>query len=166
VCSDATLMQCSPGQGRIASPLFSAALQTRLTAALCHCIYTCGDLLFIQVCSDATPMHCSPGQGRIALPLFSAALQTRLTAALCHCKYIYGDLLFIQVCSDATPKHCSTGQDRLALPLFSAALQTRLTAVTRPRQPCVTAFTPMEICSSYRFAVMQHQCTAALVRAE
>ncbi len=31
---------------------------------------------------------------------------------------------------------------------------------------CVTAITPMEICSSYRCAVMQHQCLAALVRAE
>jgi len=54
---------------------------------LCHCNYTYGVLLFIQVCSDATPKHCSTGQGIKASPLFSAALQTRLTAWLCHCKY-------------------------------------------------------------------------------
>ncbi len=32
VCSDATPKHCSTGQGRIASPLFSAALQNRLKA--------------------------------------------------------------------------------------------------------------------------------------
>ncbi len=77
-------MHCSTGQGKLASLLFSAALQNRLTAALCHCDYTYGDLLFIQVGSDARPMHCRFGQGKIASPLFSVALQNRLTAALCH----------------------------------------------------------------------------------
>ena len=37
---------------------------------------------------------------------------------------------------------------------------------TGSQQPCATAITPMEICSSYRCAMMQHQCTAALVKAE
>ncbi|DBA96982.1 TPA: hypothetical protein ACH3X3_012923 [Trebouxia sp. C0006] len=91
----------STGQGKIASPLFSVALQNRLTAALCHFNNTYGDLLFIQVCSDATPMHCSTGQGKIASPLIRVALQNRLTAALCHSDNTYGDVLFIQVCSDA-----------------------------------------------------------------
>ncbi len=31
---------------------------------------------------------------------------------------------------------------------------------------CVTAVTPMEVCISYRCAVTQHQCTAALFRAK
>jgi len=66
--------QSSTGQGRIASLLFSVALQNRLTACLCHCNYIYGDLLFLQFCSDATPKHCSTGQGRIASPFFSAAL--------------------------------------------------------------------------------------------
>ena len=158
VCSDATPRHCSTGQGKIASPLFSAALQNRLRACLCHYNYTYGDLLFIQVCSDATPMHCSTGQGKTAFPLFCAAVQNRPRACLCHCNYTYGDLLFIQVCSDATPMHCSTGQGRKAFPLFCAALQNRLTAAT--------TITPMEICCSYRCAVMQHQGTAALVMAE
>ena len=69
--------------------LFSAALQTSLTACLCHCNYTYKDVLFIQVCNDATPLHCSNGQGKIAFMLFIAALQTSLTAALCHCNYTY-----------------------------------------------------------------------------
>ncbi len=94
-------MHCSTGQGKIAFLLLSAALQTSLTAALCHCTYNYGDLLFIQVCSDATPMHGSTGQGNIAFLLFSAALQTSLTACLCHCNCTCGDLLFTQVCSDA-----------------------------------------------------------------
>ena len=103
-------------------------LKSSLTAALCHCKYTCGDLLLTQVCSDATLMHCSTGQGKTASSLFCAALHTRLTAALCPCKYTYGDLLFIQVCSDATGMHCSTGQGKIASLLFSAALKSSLTA--------------------------------------
>ena len=53
--------------------------------ALCHCNYTCGDLLFLEVCSAATPKHCSTGQGKLHSPLFSAVLQNMLTADLCHC---------------------------------------------------------------------------------
>ena len=85
--------QCTAAlvRAKIASPRFSAALQTSLTACLCHCNYTYGDLLFIQVCSDAREMHCNTGQGKIASLLFSAALQTSLTAGLCHCNYTYGD---------------------------------------------------------------------------
>ena len=41
-------MHCSTGQGKIASLLFSVALQNRLTAALSHFNYTYGDLLFID----------------------------------------------------------------------------------------------------------------------
>ena len=37
---------------------------------------------------------------------------------------------------------------------------------TGSQQPCATAITPMEICSSYNCALMQHQSTAALVKAE
>ncbi len=48
-------------------PLSSAALQNRLTAGLCHCVYTYEDLLFTQVCSDPPGMHCSTAQGRMSL---------------------------------------------------------------------------------------------------
>ena len=113
------------------------------------------------MCSDATPKHVSTGSGIIASPLFSAAVQTRLTACLCHCNHTYGDLLFIQVYSDATPMHCSTVRGSIAFPLFRAALQKQADS-----RHCATATTPLEICSSYRCAVMQHQSTSALVQAE
>jgi len=47
VCSEPAPMHCNTGQGKTASLLFSAALQTSLTAGLCLCNYTYGDLLFI-----------------------------------------------------------------------------------------------------------------------
>ncbi len=37
---------------------------------------------------------------------------------------------------------------------------------TGSQQPCATAITPQEFCSSYRCAVMQQQGTAAVVRAK
>jgi len=61
-------MHCCTDQGKTASLLFSGALQTSLTACLCHCNYTYGDVLFIQVCSDARSMHCSIGQGNKSFP--------------------------------------------------------------------------------------------------
>jgi len=123
-------------------------------------ICTCGDLLFIQMCSDATPMHCSTAQGKTASLLFSAALQNRLTAALCHCNCTCGDLLFIQVCSDATPLIATLVRAK-QLPCCSVLL-----CKTGSQQPCATAIAFMEVCSSYRCAVMQHKCTATLVRAK
>ncbi len=49
--SDATPLHCSTKQGKIALPLFSAALQIKLTAALCHCKYT-----FKQLVKQANSM--------------------------------------------------------------------------------------------------------------
>ena len=37
-------------------PLLSTAVQNRLAAGLCHCRYTCGSVLLIQVCSGAAPI--------------------------------------------------------------------------------------------------------------
>ncbi len=48
--------------------------------AVCHCSYTYGDWLFIQVYSDPATKHCSTAQGKMQFPLFSVALQNRLTA--------------------------------------------------------------------------------------
>ncbi len=96
VYSDATPMHCSTGQGKIAFPMFSAALQTRLTAgtvslqlhlwrfalvtAIIPVVICCS-----HRCAATQEMHCRTGQGKIRSPLFSAALQNRLTAGLCHC---------------------------------------------------------------------------------
>ena len=74
VCSSATPVHCSTGQGKIAPPLFSTSLHNRLTACLCQRNYNCGDLLFTQVCNGATTMHCTTCQGKLAFLLFSAAL--------------------------------------------------------------------------------------------
>ncbi len=80
-CSDPAQMQCSSVQGKMQSPLFSVALQNRLTAGSVSLpLHLWKFLLFIQVCSDATQMHCSSVQGKMQSPLFSAALQNRLTA--------------------------------------------------------------------------------------
>ena len=95
MCSDATAKNCITDQGKTFCLLFSAALQNRLKAALCHCNYTYGDLLFLQVLSDATAKQCSTDQGKMACLMFSAALQNRFKAALSHCNYTYRDLLFI-----------------------------------------------------------------------
>ena len=165
VCSDPTPIHCNTGQGKMHSPLFSAALQNRLIAGLCHCNYTHQDLLYIQVCRNNTnSLH--TGQGKMHSPLFSAALQNSLTAGLFHCKYTCQDLLYIQVCSEPT--------------------------LLKFRQS-VTALIHMEICSSgsqhalchcnytyggrlfvqvagiqhqctYRCAVTQHRCTATRFR--
>ncbi len=47
---------------------------------VCHCDYTYGDLLCIQVCSDPPQMLCSTVQGKMQFPPFSLAVQNRLTA--------------------------------------------------------------------------------------
>ena len=101
-------MHCSTGQSKVHSALLSAALQNRITAILCQCSQTYGDLLCIQVCNDPTTVHCNTVQGKMHSALLSAALQNRLTAGFCHCIYTYGDLLFVQVCSEPTAIHCST----------------------------------------------------------
>jgi hypothetical protein len=104
--------------------------------------------------------HCTTGQGKIASLLFSAALQSSLTACLCHCIYTYGHLLFIQVCNDAIRMHCSTCQGKIA------SRCSVLLCKKASQYACATAITAMEICCSYRCTVMQHQSTAALVRAK
>jgi len=121
-CSAATPMHCSTGQGKMHSPLFSAALQNRLTA--CSASLQLQLLRFalhtgVQCCNTNALQHWS---GQKSFPAFCAALQNRLTACLCHCEYTYGGLFFMQACSAATPMHCSTGQGKIDSPLLSAAL--------------------------------------------
>ena len=153
-------MHCSTCLGKMHSTLYSAAVQNRFTACFCHCNHTYEDLLLIQVFSDPTPMHCSTCLGKMHSTLYSAAVQNRFTACFCHCNHTYEDLLLIQVFSDPTPMHCSTCLGKMHFPLSSAALQ------TCSQHACVTAITPMKICCSYKCAVTQHQCTAALVWAK
>ena len=109
-CRHPTPMHCSKGFGKKHSLLLSAALQTRLTAALCHCRYTYGHFLSIKACRYRTPMHCSTGTGKKHFHAAQCCSATRLTAALCHCRHTYGHLLVIQMCSHPTPMHCCTAQ--------------------------------------------------------
>jgi len=124
-----------------------------------------GDLLFIQVCSDPTPMHCNIAQGKMYSPTmhcyFVKQAHSRLVSLQCH----YEDLLFVPVCSHPTPMHCSIAQRRMPRPLFSAALHYRYT-YGDSQKACVIIGTPTEICCSYRWAVTQQQCTAALLKAK
>ena len=89
VCSGPTTVQCHTAFGKMHSSLLSAAVQNRLTAGLCCCKYTYGDLLFIQVCSGPTPVECHTAFGKMHSSLLSAAVQNRQKAGLCHCKYTY-----------------------------------------------------------------------------
>ena len=69
--------------------------KTDLQQAVCDCIYTYGDVLFIQVCSDPAQMYCSSVEGKIQSPLLVLLCKTGSQRAVCHCSYTYGDLLFI-----------------------------------------------------------------------
>ncbi len=115
VCSDHSPRHCSTVQGKMPSTLLSAALQTRLTAGLCHCN------ALVEICSSyryaVTRHQCTATLFRAnCSPLLSAALQDRLAAGLYHCNYTHEDLLFIQVCSDPTPVHCNFVQGKLQSP--------------------------------------------------
>ena len=117
--------------------------------AVCHCSYTCEDLLFTQ--GAVTQHKCTAALSKAKCNPNSMFVPLQFTCE---------NLPFIQVCSDSTSMHCRTGQGRIASLLFSAALQKHLTA-------CLChCNSPMEICPSYRCAVMQHQCIAELVKAE
>ena len=127
VCSDPTPVHSNTVQGKMHSPLLSAAVQDRFTAGVCLKSYNCEKLLFIHVCSDPTPVHSNTVQGKMHAPLLSAAVQDRFTAGVCQCSYTYGKMLFTHVCSDPTPVHCNTVQGKMHSPLLSAAVQDRFT---------------------------------------
>ena len=162
MCSGPTPMHCSTGQCKIASPLFFAALQTRLTAALCHCKYTYADLLFRQVCGDSTPMHCSTGLDKISSP----------TVMCCSAKKAHSrhNVTANRPIERFVPRTGVRWPNTNALQHWSRQNSFPTVQCCSANQAhsrhSVTANRPMEICSSYRCAVMQHQCTAAIVRAE
>jgi len=93
---------------------------------LCHCSYTCGDLIIIQVCSDSAPMLCSTAKGKMhcSVLLCKTGSQQACVTGITSVK----GLLSIKECSQPTPRLCSTAQGTMHFPLFSAALQNRLTA--------------------------------------
>ncbi len=143
VCTDPAPMHCSFVQGKMQSPLFSAALQNRVTAGIVSLQYSP-----MEICSS---YRCAVTQHQCTAALFRAKCnphcslplcKTGSHQAVCHCKYTYGDLLFIQVCSDPAPMHCSSVQGKMQSPLFSAALQNRLTAGSVSLQLHLRRFAP------------------------
>ena len=129
--------------------------------ALCQCIDTYGDLLFIQIYRDPTPMHCSTGSGQNACS----------TAQCCSAKqdpsrqFVSADTPMEICCTYrcAVTKHqCTAARFRAKCSPHCSVLLSK----TGLQQACVTANTPMRVCSSYRCAVTQHQCKAALFRAK
>jgi len=80
VCREPAQIQCSSAQGKMQSPLFSAALQSRLTAVSVSLQLHLWSFALLRVCREPAQMHCSSVQGKMHSPLFSAALQSRLKA--------------------------------------------------------------------------------------
>ena len=127
--------------------------------ALCHCSYSYADLLFIRVCSEPALMHCSTAQSKVELP----------SVQCCSAKQAHS-LHFVTV---VTPMQffLHTGvQWTSTNALQPSPEQNELTSVQccSAKQAhslhCVTVVTAMQTCSSYRCAVNQHRCTAALPR--
>ncbi len=152
-------MHCSTAQGRSASPLISAALQNRLTACLCHCNHTYGDCDTGLQCCNTNALHHWSGQNSFPTVQCCSAYHadSRPVSLQIHL-WRFALNTGVQCCNTNALQHWSV-QNRL--PQFSVQL-----CKTSSQQPCVPANTPMGICSSYSSAVMQHQCTAALVRAK
>jgi len=80
VCCDPAPMHCSSVQGKMQSPLFSAALQNKPTAGSVALHLHLGRSALHTGVSDSARVHCSSVQGKMQSPGFSAALQNRPTA--------------------------------------------------------------------------------------
>ena len=167
ICSS---YRCPVAHHKCSAALFSAKWNPHCSVllckrgsqqAVCHCTYTYGDLLFIQVSSGTSQMPCNTVQGKMQSPLFSAALQKRLTAGSVSLQlHLLRFALHTGVQWHITYalQHCS-GQNAIPTVQCCSAKQ------AHSRQ-CVTALTPMEICSSYRCPVAHHKCSAARFRAK
>ena len=142
VCSDPAPMHCSSVQGKMQSPLFSAALQNRLKSRECVTAYALMEKCSSYRCAVTQP-QCAAARFRAKWSPHCSVLlcKTGSQQAVCHCSHIYGEVLFIQVCNDPAPMHCSSVQGKMQSPLFSAALQNRI----RSRE-CVSAYAYMEMC--------------------
>ena len=120
----------------------------------------------MEICSSN---RCAVTQHKWSAALFRAKCNPHCSVLLCnegsqqavwHCSYTYGDLLFMQVCSDLAQMQCSVCSGQNAIPTVRCC-----SAMKAQSRQCVTAVTPMEICSSNRCAVTQHRWSAALFRA-
>ena len=147
-------MHCSTAQGKMSSPVFSAALQNRLTACtLSLCLHLCRFALYtgMQRASTNALQRCS-GQNELPKTGSQLACFTAITP-MENCSSFRGAVSRLEctaalVWAECMP-HCSL-----------------LLCKTGSQLACFTAITPMEICSSFRGAVGQLNCTAAQAWAE
>ena len=93
-------------------------------------------------------------------PLFSVALQNRHTAGSVSLQLHLRRFTLHTGVQWPSNKALQQGSGRNAVPTVQCC-----SAKQGHSRQCVTAVTPKEICSSYRCAVTQHQCTATLFRA-
>ena len=142
-------------------PVLRAAVQKRLAATLFCCKNTYGDLLFPQVCNGPTPVQCHTAFGKIQLP----------PSQCCFAKQADSRLVLLQMqlwrfALDTGVQWLNTS----AVPHYfwqnTVAPCSVLLCKKGWQQPCFAAKTPMEICSSHRCAVAQHQCSATLLLAK
>ena len=106
-------------------------------------------------------MLCSTVQGKMQSPLFSAALQNRLTAGSVSLHlHLWRFALHTGVQWHIT-NALQQGSGQNGIPTVQCC-----SAKEAHSRQCVSATTPMEMCTSYRCAVTQHQCTATLFLAK
>ena len=161
ICSS---YRCAVTQHQCTATLFRSKCSPHCSVLLCKTGFQQACITAItpmKICSSyrcaVTQHQCTATLFRAkSSPLLSAALQDRLAAGLYHSNYTYEDLLFIQVCSDPKPVQSITVLAKCSPHCLVLLCKTGL------QQACITAFTPMKMCSSYRCAVTQHQCTALL----
>ena len=148
-------------QGKMRSHCSVLLCKTGSKQAVCHCSYTYGGLLFIQVCSEPAQMQCSSAQGKMQSPLFSVALQNRLKAGSVSLQsHLWSFALHtgVQGASTNAVQLCSRQN---AVPTVQCC-----PAKQAHGRQCVTAITPIEFCSSHRWARSQQECTAPLLKAK
>jgi len=160
---------CAMNQHQCTATLFLAkavttvlccCMQNRLPAGMCQFKYTCGDLLLIQLCNRGR-VHCNTSWQKAVTTVQSCCMQYKLPAGLCQHRDTCGDLLFIRLCDEPAPVHRNIvlGKSSHHCPVLVYAKQVH-------SMLSVPAITPVEICSSYRCAVTQHQCSVALLLAK
>ena len=123
-------------------PLLTAAVQNRLTAGLCCCKHTYGDLLLTQVCSGPTPVKCHTAFGKIQLP----------PAQCCCAKQADSRLVLLQIhlWRFALPtgvQWLNTSAKPQCLWQNAIAPCSVLLCKTGRKKSCFAANTPMEVCS-------------------
>ncbi len=136
-------MNCSSVQGKMQSPLFSASLQSRLTAGSVSLQLHLWRVPLHKGCSDPAQMSAALSKAKCNHHCSVLLCKAGSQQAVCHCSYTCGGFLFTQVA--VTYHKCTAALSKANCnPLFSAALQKRLKAGSVSRQLLV------EVCSSHR----------------